>query len=130
MQRYRAVLSGDRKTEWPRRRRSFRGLDPERLGNRSKLVAHLLDAGSEFDRAADYAAYNSCVVEQFQHPNGQLPAYEWEFSDLNPPVHGWAVWRVYNMDRIRNGHADRECLRTVRERMLIAAAARRQSEQS
>jgi hypothetical protein len=37
------------------------------------------------------------LFEQFQHPNGQLPAYEWEFSDLNPPVHAWAVWRVYHM---------------------------------
>ncbi len=35
------------------------------------------------------------LFEQFQHQNGQIPAYEWEFSDLNPPVHGWAVWRVY-----------------------------------
>ena len=35
------------------------------------------------------------LFEQFQHPNGQIPAYEWEFSDLNPPVHAWAVWRVY-----------------------------------
>ena len=43
------------------------------------------------------------LFEQFQHPNGQIPAYEWEFSDLNPPVHAWAVWRVYNMDRIRIG---------------------------
>ncbi len=42
------------------------------------------------------------LFEQFQHPNGQIPAYEWEFSDLNPPVHPWAVWRVYNMDRIRS----------------------------
>ena len=40
------------------------------------------------------------LFEQFQHPNGQIPAYEWEFSDLNPPVHAWAVWRVYNMARI------------------------------
>ena len=44
------------------------------------------------------------LFEQFQHPTGQIPAYEWEFSDLNPPVHAWAVWRVYNMDRIRTGH--------------------------
>ena len=43
------------------------------------------------------------MFEQFQHPNGQIPAYEWEYSDLNPPVHAWSVWRVYNMDRIRNG---------------------------
>ena len=39
------------------------------------------------------------LFEQFLHPNGQIPAYEWEFSDLNPPVHAWAVWRVYNMER-------------------------------
>ena len=45
------------------------------------------------------------LFEQFQHPSGQIPAYEWEFSDLNPPVHAWAVWRVYNMDRIRTGKA-------------------------
>jgi hypothetical protein len=37
------------------------------------------------------------LFEQFQHSNGQIPAYEWEFSDLNPPVHAWAVWRVYHM---------------------------------
>ena len=40
------------------------------------------------------------LFEQFQHPNGQIPAYEWEFSDTNPPVHAWAVWRVYNMARV------------------------------
>jgi hypothetical protein len=50
------------------------------------------------------------LFEQFQHPNSQIPAYEWEFSDLNPPVHAWAVWRVYNMDRIRSGKADRPFL--------------------
>ena len=38
------------------------------------------------------------LFEQFQHPNGQIPAYEWEFSDLNPPVHAWAVWRVYQTE--------------------------------
>jgi hypothetical protein len=35
----------------------------------------------------------------FTHPNGQLPAYEWNFSDANPPVHGWATWRVFEIDR-------------------------------
>ena len=39
------------------------------------------------------------LFEQFLHPNGQMPAYEWEFSDLNPPIHAWAVWRVYSMER-------------------------------
>jgi hypothetical protein len=59
------------------------------------------------------------LFEQFQHPSGQLPAYEWEFSDLNPPVHAWAVWRVYNMDRIRNGKADREFLEKCFHKLLI-----------
>jgi hypothetical protein len=56
---------------------------------------------------------------QFQHPNGQIPAYEWEFSDLNPPVHAWAVWRVYNMDRIRSGRADRGFLERCFHKLLI-----------
>ena len=59
------------------------------------------------------------LFEQFQHPNGQIPAYEWEFSDLNPPVHAWAVWRVYNMDRIRSGVADREFLEKCFHKLLI-----------
>ena len=40
------------------------------------------------------------------HPNGQLPAYEWEFGDVNPPVHAWAAWHVYRID----GYRDREFL--------------------
>ena len=59
------------------------------------------------------------LFEQFQHPNGQIPAYEWEFSDLNPPVHAWACWRVYNMDRIRNGKADRDWLEKCFHKLLI-----------
>jgi hypothetical protein len=59
------------------------------------------------------------LFEQFQHPNGQIPAYEWEFSDLNPPVHAWAVWRVYNMDRIRSGKPDREFLEQCFHKLLI-----------
>jgi hypothetical protein len=59
------------------------------------------------------------LFEQFQHPNGQIPAYEWEFSDLNPPVHAWAVWRVYNMDRIRSGKADRAFLERCFHKLLI-----------
>src|SRR5256885_11526767 len=59
------------------------------------------------------------LFEQFQHPNGQIPAYEWEFSDLNPPVHAWAVWRVYNMDRIRGGKPDRHFLERCFHKLLI-----------
>ena len=63
------------------------------------------------------------LFEQFQHPSGQLPAYEWEFGDLNPPVHAWAVWRVYNMDRIRSGDADREWLERCFHKLLINFAS-------
>jgi len=59
------------------------------------------------------------LFEQFQHPNGQIPAYEWEFSDLNPPVHAWAVWRVYSTDKSRNGIGDREFLEKCFHKLLI-----------
>ncbi len=70
---------------------------------------------------ARYAKHQLWVLlfEQFQHPNGQIPAYEWEFSDLNPPVHAWAVWRVYNMDRIRSGVADRDFLERCFHKLMI-----------
>ena len=58
------------------------------------------------------------LFEQFQHPNGQIPAYEWEFSDLNPPVHAWAVWRIYNM-ACRRGQADRGFLERCFHKLLI-----------
>jgi hypothetical protein len=41
--------------------------------------------------------------EWYMHPNGQIPAYEWAFSDVNPPVHAWAAWRVFQIDRKQNG---------------------------
>jgi hypothetical protein len=41
----------------------------------------------------------------YTHPNGQLPAYEWNFSDVNPPVHAWATWRVFQIDRKQRGDA-------------------------
>ena len=63
------------------------------------------------------------LFEQFQHPSGQLPAYEWEFGDLNPPVHAWAVWRVYNMDRVRNGKSDREWLERCFHKLLVNFAS-------
>jgi len=59
------------------------------------------------------------LFEQFQHPNGQIPAYEWEFGDLNPPVHAWAVWRVYNMDRLQTGTADRVFLEKCFHKLLM-----------
>jgi hypothetical protein len=59
------------------------------------------------------------LFEQFQHPNGQIPAYEWEFSDLNPPVLAWAVWRVYNMDRIRGVEPDTAFLEKCFHKLLL-----------
>ena len=59
------------------------------------------------------------LFEQFQHPNGQIPAYEWEFSDLNPPVHAWAVWRVYEADRKRQGTGDLVFLEKCFHKLLI-----------
>jgi len=45
--------------------------------------------------------------EWYMHPNGQLPAYEWAFGDVNPPVHGWAAWRVFQIDRKHRRRARR-----------------------
>ncbi len=59
------------------------------------------------------------LFEQFQHPNGQIPAYEWEFSDLNPPVHAWAVWQVYRMEKKRLQNADREFLEKCFQKLLM-----------
>src|SRR5882672_4176130 len=53
------------------------------------------------------------------HPNGQLPAYEWAFSDVNPPVHAWATWRVYDAQRRATGVADRPFLERVFHKLLL-----------
>ena len=57
--------------------------------------------------------------ECYQHPNGQIPAYEWSFSDVNPPVQAWAAWRVYKIDRRIRGVADRAFLQKVFHKHLI-----------
>jgi len=54
------------------------------------------------------------------HPNGQLPAYEWAFGDVNPPVHAWAAWRVYKIEKRMRGKADREFLESVFHKLLCA----------
>lgn len=59
------------------------------------------------------------LFEQFQHANGQIPAYEWEFSDLNPPVQAWAAWRIYRMEKKRDGKGDREFLEKCFHKLLI-----------
>ena len=57
--------------------------------------------------------------EWYQHPNGQLPAYEWNFSDVNPPVHAWAAWRVYKIEGKRRGASDRLFLERVFHKLLL-----------
>jgi hypothetical protein len=59
------------------------------------------------------------VKEWYQHPNGQLPAYEWEFSDLNPPVHAWATYQLYKIERKQRGVGDRVFLERVFHKLLI-----------
>jgi mannosylglycerate hydrolase MGH1-like protein len=60
------------------------------------------------------------VREWYQHPNGQIPAYEWNFSDVNPPVLAWAAWRVFQIERKQTGKGDRAFLETIFHKMLIA----------
>jgi Mannosylglycerate hydrolase MGH1-like glycoside hydrolase domain len=57
--------------------------------------------------------------EWYMHPNGQIPAYEWAFGDVNPPVHAWAAWRVYKIDRRITGRADRRFLERVFLKLLL-----------
>ena len=57
--------------------------------------------------------------EWYMHPNGQLPAYEWAFGDVNPPVHAWAAWRVYKIEKKRRGHGDIAFLERVFHKLLL-----------
>ncbi len=57
--------------------------------------------------------------EWYMHPNGQLPAYEWAFGDVNPPVHAWAAWRVYKMEHKRHGKPDRAFLVRIFHKLLL-----------
>jgi hypothetical protein len=57
--------------------------------------------------------------EWYMHPNGQMPAYEWAFGDVNPPVHAWATWRVYQIDRKQSGKGDLEFLERVFHKLML-----------
>ena len=57
--------------------------------------------------------------EWYLHPNGQIPAYEWSFSDVNPPVHAWACWRVFKIDHKLNGLPDYGFLESVFHKLLL-----------
>lgn len=55
----------------------------------------------------------------YMHPNGQLPAYEWEFNEVNPPVHAWAAFRVFKIDETLNGKPDLQFLEAVFQKLLL-----------
>ncbi|MGD9764205.1 MAG: glucosidase [Candidatus Binatia bacterium] len=57
--------------------------------------------------------------EWYQHPNGQMPAYEWAFGDVNPPVYAWAAYRVYKVCEREYGAADRDFLERVFHKLLL-----------
>lgn len=57
--------------------------------------------------------------EWYMHPNGQLPAYEWELSDVNPPVLAWAAWRTYKIDAKHTGQRDTEFLKGIFNKLLL-----------
>ena len=57
--------------------------------------------------------------EWYQHPNGEIPAYEWAFGDVNPPLLAWAAWHVYQLDRKRSGQADRAFLERVFHKAML-----------
>ncbi len=57
--------------------------------------------------------------EWYMHPNGQIPAYEWNFGDVNPPVTAWAAWRVYKIDGKLTGKMDRDFLESIFHKLLL-----------
>ncbi len=69
----------------------------------------------------DFAKYQLDVLtrEWYMHPNGQIPAYEWKFSDVNPPVHAWATWRIYKIEQKIYGRCDRQFLERVFQKLML-----------
>ena len=57
--------------------------------------------------------------ERYMHPNGQLPAYEWAFSDVNPPVHAWVAWRIYMQEKERTGKGDTVFLERIFQKLML-----------
>ncbi len=70
---------------------------------------------------ADFAKQQLTLLTRdwYMHPNGQLPAYEWALGDVNPPVHAWATWRVYQIDRKQNGVADVPFLERIFHKLML-----------
>jgi Mannosylglycerate hydrolase MGH1-like glycoside hydrolase domain len=59
------------------------------------------------------------LSQRYMHPNGQIPAYEWNFGDVNPPIHAWTSWFVYNQDKTRSGEGDIAFLKEIFQKLLM-----------
>lgn len=81
------------------------------------LAFHMIPM-ARLDPAFAKEQLNLLLREWYMHPNGQMPAYEWNFSDVNPPVHAWACWRVYKITAPR-GSRDRAFLERVFQKLLV-----------
>jgi hypothetical protein len=57
--------------------------------------------------------------ERYMHPNGQIPAYEWNFGDVNPPVHAWSTIFTYRLEKVKKGAGDKEWLKTSFQKLLL-----------
>ncbi|HTI51806.1 MAG TPA: glucosidase, partial [Planctomycetaceae bacterium] len=57
--------------------------------------------------------------ERYMHPNGQMPAYEWNFGDVNPPVHAWSTIFTYRLEKVKNGQGDRDWLKSSFQKLLL-----------
>ena len=69
----------------------------------------------------DFAKNQMLLImrEWYMQPNGQIPAYEWSFDDVNPPVHAWAALKIYNIERKKNGKQDISFLKKVFSKLLL-----------
>jgi len=69
----------------------------------------------------DYAKKQLLLLtrEWYMHPNGQIPAYEWNFNDVNPPVHAWAAWKIYKIEKKTYGQKDSLFLERVFQKLLL-----------
>jgi hypothetical protein len=69
----------------------------------------------------EFAKYQLDILtrEWYMHPNGQIPGYEWAFGDVNPPVHAWATWQVYQIEQKMYGKSDRQFLERVFQKLML-----------
>ena len=82
------------------------------------LAFHVL-ALTLVDRDFGKQQLSLLLKEHYMHPNGQLPAYEWNFGDVNPPVHAWATIFAYRLDKMQTGVGDTEWLKSCFQKLLL-----------